>query len=67
MAKIDELLKAKNPITGSTTKLTDPIRIGQMVLGAALLFGVFAAGKWLMNRISAKASPAKNQLEDLFV
>ena len=53
------ILDYKNPITGQKGNLLDLKGGAQMVLGVAVLLGVYAGGSYIFNLIKAKLPTAQ--------
>lgn len=53
------ILDYKNPITGQKGNLLDLKGGAQMVLGVAVLLGVYAGGSYIYNQIKAKLPTAQ--------
>lgn len=65
MAKLKDILKAENPLTGKTTSLLDVGSIFSMILGVVLLLFVVATGQNVANAVSGKFSRIDTSVQPL--
>jgi hypothetical protein len=65
MAKLGNLLKAENPISGKSISLTDISGIWSLILGGVLIFFVTATAQNIAGRISNRLPIIDTRIEPL--
>lgn len=65
MAKLGNLLKATNPLSGKEVNIMDIGAIWSLILGGVLIFFVTATSQNVANRISAKLPMIDTRIEPL--
>lgn len=54
MAKLKDVLTAKNPLSAGSASLTDPIGLWQLIFGVVIFSFVFAAGQKVAKTVESK-------------